>query len=67
MFYTGSDPNFFTLKIHHGGMFSDPPRRGYVNGNVSFIDNVDVDLFSVIELNDMVMSIGYSGEMIMYY
>ena len=67
MFSTGSDPNFFTLKIHHGGMFSDPPRRRYVNGNVSFIDNVDVDLFSIIELNDMVMSIGYSGEMIMYY
>lgn len=57
----------FSMKIHHGGMFTDPPGRMYVNGTESFIDNVDTDLFSVIELNDMIMMIGYRGDKKMYY
>ena len=61
------DPNFFSLKIHHGGMFSDAPGRQYVNGRVSFVDNVDVDLFSVIDLNEIFMMLGYGGDRIMYY
>nr|GEX97298.1 transposase, MuDR [Tanacetum cinerariifolium] len=54
-------------EIHHGGLFSDLPRRTYVNGIESFIDNVDIDLFYVIELNEMVLLIGYSSDKIMYY
>ena len=65
--FAGNDSNMFSMKIHHGGMFTDPPGRMYVNGTESFIDNVDTDLFSVIELNDMIMMIGYRGNKKMYY
>ena len=67
MLYPAKDPNFFSLKIHHGGMFSESPGRKYVNGRFSFVDNIDVDLFSVIELNEMILMLGYEGDRIMYY
>ena len=38
-----------------------------MNGSFNYIDQVDVDLFSVIELNDMVKKIGYKKRNLMYY
>ena len=38
-----------------------------MNGSFKYVDQVDVDLFSVIELNDMVTKIGYKRSKLMYY
>ncbi|KAL4581505.1 hypothetical protein LXL04_006027 [Taraxacum kok-saghyz] len=51
--------NFFSLKVHHGGMFTTSRSRRYVDGTVDFFDYVDIDLFSVHELDAMVKELGY--------
>lgn len=60
MINAGNEVEKFSLKIHHGGQFSQPPQpMMYVNGNVDFIDNVNSDLFSVVILYDMFLELGY--------
>ncbi|PWA65567.1 transposase, MuDR [Artemisia annua] len=61
-------PNMFSLKIHHGGYFTESPGRKYIQGTHNFIDFIDMDLFSVIEINDMIEKLGYKRkDSVMYY
>ncbi|GJZ44113.1 mutator type transposase [Tanacetum coccineum] len=62
-----NDPNLFSIKIHHGGYFTNPPNREYKKGTFNYFDMVDVDLFSVIDLNDMLCQLGYGKKDIMHY
>ncbi|CAI9289984.1 unnamed protein product [Lactuca saligna] len=60
--------SFCTFRIHHGGMFTKYPGRRYVGGSIDYIDYVDMDVFSVHELDDMMKEIGYiNGEPIYYH
>ncbi|GJU11272.1 mutator type transposase [Tanacetum coccineum] len=60
-------PNYFSLKIHHGGKFSDSPIRKYKDDTFNFFDQVDVDLFSIVDLNDMLEILGYKKRSGIYY
>ncbi|KAL4585030.1 hypothetical protein LXL04_009643 [Taraxacum kok-saghyz] len=51
--------NFFSLQINHGGMFTKSRSIRYVDGTVDYFDYVDIDLFSVHELDVMVKELGY--------
>ncbi|KAL4573250.1 hypothetical protein LXL04_020049 [Taraxacum kok-saghyz] len=51
--------NFFSLKIHHGGMFTTSRSRRKVDGTIDFFNYVDTDLFSVHEVDAMVKELGY--------
>nr|GEU92449.1 reverse transcriptase domain-containing protein [Tanacetum cinerariifolium] len=53
-------PNIFQIQIHHGGKFQRYPGRIYVSGRVDIIDMVDIDLFTVIAPNMMVLKLGYT-------
>nr|GEX31661.1 hypothetical protein [Tanacetum cinerariifolium] len=55
-------PNMFSIRIHHGGKFQRYPGRMYVSGRVDIFDMVDIDLFTIIELNMMVFKLGYTGK-----
>ncbi|GKD93493.1 heat stress transcription factor B-4-like protein, partial [Tanacetum coccineum] len=55
-------PNMFSIRIHHGGKFQRYPGRMYVSGRVDIFDMVDIDLFTVVALNMMVLKLGYTGE-----
>ncbi|GKA14533.1 hypothetical protein Tco_0694179, partial [Tanacetum coccineum] len=57
----------FSLKIHYAGCFTESPVRKYVNGDFAFFDCIDIDEFSVHEVNEMVKKISFSGRNIMYY
>ena len=57
----------FSIKIYHGGYFTDPPNRKYKSGSFNYFDMVDADLFSIIELNQMVVLLGYDKKDIMFY
>ena len=59
--------NYFTLKIHHGGIFTKSPGRRYVDGTIDYVDFVDIDVFSVHELDTMVREIGYVEGQTLYY
>ncbi|KAK1406319.1 hypothetical protein QVD17_41613 [Tagetes erecta] len=63
----GDNPTLFSLKVHHGGMFTKFPHRMYVGGQVSYVDLMDVDEFSVFEINMVVLKLGYSGNEKMFY
>ncbi|KAJ0810119.1 hypothetical protein HanPI659440_Chr01g0023051 [Helianthus annuus] len=60
-------PDCLSLKFHHGGSFTDFPDIKYEGGFVSYIDKVNSDLFSVMSMNDMLVSLGYSDEDIVTY
>ncbi|GJU90739.1 hypothetical protein Tco_1303162, partial [Tanacetum coccineum] len=55
-------PNKFLVGIHHGGKFQRYPGRMYVSGRVDIFDMVDIDLFTVVSLNMMVLKLGYTGK-----
>ncbi|KAL4579036.1 hypothetical protein LXL04_015171 [Taraxacum kok-saghyz] len=50
----GTFENLCSLRIHHSGVFSKNRGVAYVNGTVDFYDFVDMDVFSIHELADMV-------------
>ncbi|PWA39646.1 transposase, MuDR [Artemisia annua] len=47
-------PSLFTIKIHHGGKFTDMPNRKYVDGEVTFVDLVDSNVCKV-DILDTIM------------
>ncbi|GJZ56987.1 hypothetical protein Tco_0612481, partial [Tanacetum coccineum] len=53
--------NMFSIQIHHGGRFHKYPGRKYVDGHVDIFDMVDIDLFTVIAVNRMVLQLCYQG------
>ncbi|GJU09402.1 hypothetical protein Tco_1131798 [Tanacetum coccineum] len=52
----------FSIRIHHGRKFQSYPGRMYVNGRVDIFDMVDINLFTVVALNMMVLKLGYTGK-----
>ncbi|KAK9056764.1 hypothetical protein SSX86_024127 [Deinandra increscens subsp. villosa] len=63
----GGSPTVFSLKFNHGGFFSSLPGRKYKMGQVSYVDLVDSDEFSLHDVNDMINEMGYSSKYVMYY
>ena len=57
----------FSIKVHYGGKFTDRPDRTYEGGYCGFVDIVDVDEFSVHEMDAMVEELGNDGHSIMFY
>ena len=55
-------PTVFCLKINHGGAFTNPPKVCYKGGKVNWIDTIDSDQFSVIEVTTMMKELGYENE-----
>nr|GEU94423.1 hypothetical protein [Tanacetum cinerariifolium] len=43
----------FCLKINHGGAFTPPPKIRYKDGKVNWVDTIDSDVFSVVEVNNI--------------
>nr|CAD1830429.1 unnamed protein product [Ananas comosus var. bracteatus] len=56
-----------TLEIHYGGFFKGDPISEYYGGKISYADNVDPDLMSIIELWDMLQGLGLPKESMIYY
>ncbi|KAJ0507983.1 putative transposase, mutator type, transposase, MuDR, plant, MULE transposase [Helianthus annuus] len=63
----GQNPTYFTLKFHHGGEFTKIHRRTYVKGEVMYVDRVDGDTFSVHEVDQMILELGYQKEQTICY
>nr|GFB33019.1 transposase, MuDR [Tanacetum cinerariifolium] len=61
--------NLFSIKLHYGGMFTDSPNKEYVDGEICFVDMLDIDDFKVDILNSVMCSIGYKDddELLLYY
>ncbi|KAK1411976.1 hypothetical protein QVD17_32873 [Tagetes erecta] len=49
----------FSVKIHHGGHFTELPGRVYVDGHENFVDLFDPNKFSVRDLDLVLFKLGY--------
>lgn len=63
----GSNQSLFSLEINHGGVFVQSSVLRYENGKVIFVDNVDIDEFSLIELSEILKEIGYQSPEPVYF
>ncbi|GKA60193.1 transposase, MuDR [Tanacetum coccineum] len=61
--------NLYSVKLHYGGRFTDSPNKQYVDGDVFFVDMLDIDDFKVDLLNTVMCSLGYEDddELLLYY
>ncbi|KAH7854362.1 hypothetical protein Vadar_012960 [Vaccinium darrowii] len=60
------DDRLFTCEIHHGGHFVENPLR-YVDGFVNHVDDCDHDLWSKLEVEDIVRRLGYDKHRMLWY
>ncbi|KAI3772502.1 hypothetical protein L6452_03688 [Arctium lappa] len=59
--------NPVTLKLYHGGFFTKSPGREYIQGKMHYVDLVDTNEFSVLELESMVETLGYPTSIPTFY
>nr|KAJ0226779.1 hypothetical protein LSAT_V11C100003540 [Lactuca sativa] len=57
----------FTIELHHGGRFTKFPGISYIEGKLDHIDLVDMDEFSVHELDEVMLKLGYDVPPVIYY
>nr|KAJ0222891.1 hypothetical protein LSAT_V11C200090640 [Lactuca sativa] len=60
-------PTLFTVKLHHGGEFTKFPNVNYIEGTVMYVDMVDIEEFSIHEMNAIMKGLGYSVPPVIYY
>nr|KAJ0188394.1 hypothetical protein LSAT_V11C900465720 [Lactuca sativa] len=57
----------FTIKLHHGGRFIKFPGISYIEGKLYHVHLVDMDEFSVHELDEVMLKLGYEVPPVIYY
>nr|GEU80000.1 hypothetical protein [Tanacetum cinerariifolium] len=50
----------FSMRIHHGGYFTDLPGRRYVNGKENIVDVSDIEELLVYEVDSIMKQLGYN-------
>ncbi|CAI9279938.1 unnamed protein product [Lactuca saligna] len=54
-------PTMFSIRMHHGGEFTSFPGRKYIRGKKTFVDLLDIDTFSVHDIDEMMEDLGYAS------
>ncbi|CAI9279862.1 unnamed protein product [Lactuca saligna] len=57
----------FTIKLHHGGEFTKFPNVNYIEGTVTYVDIVDIEEFSIHEMDAIMKGLGFSVPPVIYY
>ena len=57
----------FSIEIHHGGKFTKIPGIKYVEGQIRYVDLLDIEDFSVKELDSIMQKLGYTSPPVIYY
>ncbi|CAI9292371.1 unnamed protein product [Lactuca saligna] len=60
-------PTIFSIRLYHGGEFTKFPGRKYIKGKQTYIDLLDMDTFSVHDIDEMMEQLGYVDEGIPLY
>ncbi|KAL4577821.1 hypothetical protein LXL04_013935 [Taraxacum kok-saghyz] len=62
-------PSIFSIRLHHGGEFTKYPGRKYIKGKENFVDLLDIDKFSIHDLDDIVEYFDYveDGKLMFYH
>ncbi|CAI9291584.1 unnamed protein product [Lactuca saligna] len=54
-------PTVFSIRMHHGGEFTSFLGRKYIRGKQTFVDLLDIDTFSVHDIDEMMEDLGYAS------
>ncbi|CAI9259174.1 unnamed protein product [Lactuca saligna] len=57
----------FSMELHHGGKFTKFPGVKYIEGVVAYIDVIDIEEFSVHEMDSIMLDLGYVVPPVIYY
>ncbi|CAI9274568.1 unnamed protein product [Lactuca saligna] len=60
----GGNRCWTSLLLYHGGEFTKFPGRKYIKGKQTYIDLLDMDTFSVHDIDEMMEQLGYVDEVI---
>ncbi|CAI9291399.1 unnamed protein product [Lactuca saligna] len=62
-------PTIFSVRLHHGGQFTKFPGRKYIKGKQNYVDLLDIDTFSIHDIDEMMEELGHidSDETLLYY
>nr|KAJ0199300.1 hypothetical protein LSAT_V11C600321330 [Lactuca sativa] len=60
-------PTMFSIELHHGGKFTKFPGIKYIEGVVAYIDVVDIEEFSIHEMDSIMLDLGYVVPPVIYY
>ncbi|KAL4581198.1 hypothetical protein LXL04_017408 [Taraxacum kok-saghyz] len=60
-------PTLFTIKLYHGGEFTNFRDRKYIDGKVNYVDMVDIDEFSIHDLDAIMRGLRYGVPPFIYY
>ncbi|PWA44691.1 transposase, MuDR, MULE transposase domain protein [Artemisia annua] len=55
------------MKLHYGGRFTECPNRKYVEGEVTFVDMIDMQQFNIDLLYSVLNSLGYDSSGTLYF
>ena len=66
MCFACSMSELFSLSVHHGGYFTDNPRK-YVGGEVDVVDNCDPNRWSKTEIEGICWEFGYTSVSRIWY
>ncbi|GJS31285.1 probable protein arginine N-methyltransferase 3, partial [Tanacetum coccineum] len=54
-------------EINHGGAFTTPPKIRYKGGKVNWVNDIDSDIFSIVEVTSMMKELRYKNLSTTYY
>jgi hypothetical protein len=60
-------PTLFSIQLHHGGSFSGSEGQQYQNGQVSSVDLLDTEAFSMTKLEEVRLKLGFAEVECYYY
>ncbi|KAL4554670.1 hypothetical protein LXL04_037271 [Taraxacum kok-saghyz] len=60
-------PTLFTIKLYHGGEFTNFGDRKYIDGKVNYVDMVDIYEFSIHDLDAIMRGLRYGVPPFIYY
>ncbi|XP_023739755.2 uncharacterized protein LOC111887845 [Lactuca sativa] len=62
-------PTIFSVRLHHGGQFTKFPGRKYIKGKQNYVDLLDIDTFSIHDIDEMMEELGHidSDQTLLYY
>ena len=66
MCFACSMSELFSLSMHHGGYFTDNPRK-YMGGKVDVVDNCDPNRWSKTEIEGICRELGYTSVSRIWY
>ncbi|XP_060189582.1 uncharacterized protein LOC132618572 [Lycium barbarum] len=61
------EPEYFTIKITHGGIMKHKPTRYHVGGHVDFIDDVNMTELKLSVFKSMVELCGYTNDSVTFW